>query len=70
MRRGIPLVSQSVFQSVGWASRCLAHHGDRPPYSEPGEFLSLAAPKHSIRIYRGVEFGVAVMRGIIKCAAR
>jgi hypothetical protein len=37
--------------------------GDRPPYSEPSEQLvPVAAPEHPIRIYSGLEFGVASMR--------
>src|SRR5438132_2704154 len=63
MRRCIPFATQPAFRSVWQACRNLAHHGDRPPYSEPGEQLvPVATPEHPIRIYRGFEFGVASMR--------
>jgi hypothetical protein len=48
--------SGSVRQACGY----LAHHGDRPPYSEPGEqLLPVATPKHPVRMGRGLKFGVA-----------
>ena len=59
----LPFASQPAFRSVWKAYRCLAHHDDRPPYSEPGEpLVSVAALEHPIRISRGLEFGVAAMR--------
>src|SRR5216683_4222388 len=60
--RDIAFASQPIFWSVWQTCRCLAHHGDRPPDSEPGEqLLPVAAPKHSVRMCRGLEFGVAPM---------
>ena len=54
------ILSQPAFGSVWSACGCPPHHGDRPPYSE--QLVPVAAPEHPIRIYRGLEFGVASMR--------
>jgi predicted ATPase len=38
-RRHLPFAYQSAFWSVWQPCGCLSHHGDRPPYPEPGEQL-------------------------------